>query len=160
MTTSVTVRHNFETAHRLPELGGKCVNLHGHSWWVEVSVTSVQAEKMSGDGELVCEFGALKAELRAWIDTRLDHATMLGTNDPLVGPLLEQGCKVFLFGGDLPAADLPWPTVEATATLLARVAANIAAELDPALVVTRVRVQETHVNAAEVEPACSRPVPA
>lgn len=159
MRTSVTVRHNFETAHRLPELGGKCVNLHGHSWWVEVSVASVQAEKMSGDSGVVCEFGALKRELRAWIDTHLDHATMLGTTDPLVPALQGLDVKVFQFGRDEPAVDLPWPTVEATATLLSRVAGHIAAEIDPTLVVTRVKVQETHVNAAEVEP-CSILLPA
>lgn len=150
MRTSVTVRHNFETAHRLPELGGKCVNLHGHSWWVEVSVTSVQVERMSGDSGVVCEFGELKRELRAWIDTHLDHATMLGTNDPMAQVLVDHGLKVFQFGQWI-AEDLPWPTVEATATLLSRVAGHIAAEIDPTLVVTRVRVQETHVNAAEVE---------
>jgi 6-pyruvoyltetrahydropterin/6-carboxytetrahydropterin synthase len=143
--TSVQVRHNFETAHRLPELGGKCVNLHGHSWWLEATVTAVVGDP----GEVVCEFGALKVALRTWVDANLDHGAMLGVADPLL-PALSDAGRVFVFGKDEPAADLPWPTVEATAHLLTRVTTGIAADLDPRLVVTHMRVTETHVNAAEV----------
>ena len=57
---SVGVRHNFETAHRLPFLGGKCVNLHGHSWQVQVEVTAPDTRH----GVLV-DFGALKTRPRS-----------------------------------------------------------------------------------------------
>jgi 6-pyruvoyl tetrahydropterin synthase/QueD family protein len=78
MTSTVTVRHNFETAHRLPRLGGKCTNLHGHSWWVEVTFEGTP----SRDG-VIADFGALKHALRAWVDGHLDHGAMLGVGDPL-----------------------------------------------------------------------------
>jgi 6-pyruvoyltetrahydropterin/6-carboxytetrahydropterin synthase len=140
----VTVRHNFETAHRLPHLGGKCRNLHGHSWWAQISVTGPK-----GATGTVVEFGALKAMLRTWIDTHLDHGTMLGIGDPLLDALTADGTKLFRFGADTHTADLVWPTVENVAELLARVTAEL---LAGQATVARVRVSETHVNAAEYLP--------
>jgi 6-pyruvoyltetrahydropterin/6-carboxytetrahydropterin synthase len=110
----VTIEHTFESAHRLPHLAGKCASLHGHSWRVTVTVT---APCLSHEVTVV-EFGALKTGVRNWIDTHLDHATMLGARDPLVEPLTAAGCTVFRFGAhhtattdaELLAADLTWPT--------------------------------------------------
>jgi 6-pyruvoyltetrahydropterin/6-carboxytetrahydropterin synthase len=120
MSAAVIVTVGFEAAHRLPHLGGKCVNLHGHSWQVETSI----AGEPDADGVLL-EFGAIKAGLRAWIDGHLDHATMLGAADPLRAALLNAGCRVYLFDpiDPLCAAGRPltWPTVENVAELLRRV---------------------------------------
>lgn len=149
MTHSVTLRHNMETGHRLPHLAGKCTSLHGHSWWVEVTI---EAPKLASG--TVVEFGAYKAHLRGWIDHYLDHGLMLGADDPLV-PLLRPEGKVFVFGetfgvGDGMALDLPWPTVENVAVLLSRAATQLLGNLDhaPDARVVRVDVSETHVNAA------------
>ncbi|GAA0988361.1 MULTISPECIES: 6-pyruvoyl trahydropterin synthase family protein [Nocardiopsidaceae] len=147
----VTVRHNFETAHRLPHLGGKCTNLHGHSWWVEVSAVAPAL-----DSSTVVEFGAFKAELRSWIDTHLDHGAMLGVDDPLAKVLADHGSKLFRFGAPQPlpaeefAANLPHPTVEAVAVLLGRVAMDVLVGLGhaPGARIEGVRVTETHVNSA------------
>ncbi|MFW5415830.1 6-carboxytetrahydropterin synthase [Nocardiopsis sp. CNT-189] len=148
----VTVRHNFETAHRLPHLSGKCENLHGHSWWAEVSVAA--PELSAGT---VVEFGAFKSGLRAWIDANLDHGAMLGADDPLAKALPDLGSRVYRFGAADPApaerfaAGLPYPTVEAVAELLGRVAADLLGSLDtaPGARLRSVHVQETHVNRAE-----------
>jgi 6-pyruvoyltetrahydropterin/6-carboxytetrahydropterin synthase len=158
----ISIEHTFETAHRLPQLPGKCTSLHGHSWRVTIAVT---APGLTEDGTVV-EYGALKAGVRAWIDTHLDHATMLGTGDPLVQPLIAAGCKVFRFGlvptlgagpQDL-AADLAWPTVEAVAVLLGRMSAQILAGLPCAAGarVSRVVVRETHRNTASYAPVSPR----
>ncbi|MFD5570450.1 6-pyruvoyl trahydropterin synthase family protein [Streptomyces cadmiisoli] len=138
MSHLVTVRHNFETAHRLPHLPGKCTSLHGHSWWAEVTVT---APELSRDG-LVVEFGALKNEFRAWVDQHLDHGAMLGAQDALLPVLRAHGSKVYEVDG--------WPTVEATAELLAQVAGDILFDLvrAPGAHISRVHVTETHVNGA------------
>lgn len=134
----IDVRHNFETAHRLPHLLGKCESLHGHSWWVTVTV---QADALTADG-IVVEFGPYKWALRAWIDEVLDHGTVLGRRDPLAAILRENDCKVFTMKG--------WPTVEAVAELLARKAADLLVMVPAAAGarVTRVHLQETHVNGA------------
>ena len=145
-STSVKIRHNFETAHRLPHLVGKCQNLHGHSWWIEITV----AGDAGVDG-IVVEFGAFKARIREWIDLHLDHGAMLGREDELAHALAAASSKVFLFGVDEPSLGLAWPTVENVAALLWRMTERcIRSEGWAGVSVTRVRVDETHVNAAEV----------
>ena len=136
---SVAVRHTWEAGHRLPHIEGKCQNLHGHSWSVEVEVTS--AEPVA-EGVLV-EFKTLKTILREWVDSRLDHGLMLGKDDPLVDVLVAHG-KVFVMGYDTHSGGLDWPTVENVAALLARL---IQFEL-PEVRVVRVTVQETPTNEA------------
>ncbi len=137
MGHAVAVRHNFESAHRLLNIPGKCRSLHGHSWWAEITV-----EAPATDSGLVVEIGAFKKAVREWIDEHLDHGTMLGPEDPL-GPVLRSyHCKVY----DVPG----WPTVENVAALLADVAAKALAGLDaaPGARVSSVRVDETRVNSA------------
>lgn len=143
MSTTVTVRHTWEAGHRLPHLEGKCQSLHGHSWQVEVEVAG---EVNAGTGVLV-EFAAVKRSLREWIDAHLDHGLMLGADDPLV-PLLRPHGRIFLFGFPGYAQGLPWPTVEAVAAVIARVADRIVEAADPFAYVQRVSVQETAVNRA------------
>jgi 6-pyruvoyltetrahydropterin/6-carboxytetrahydropterin synthase len=155
----ITIERTFETAHRLPHLGGKCTSLHRHSWRVAVPVV---APSLSADAT-VAEFGALKAGVRQWIDTHLDHGTMLGAHDPLVASLASAGCKVFRFGSvhtttiedpEELAADLPWPKVEAVAVLLRRMSQIVLTALPcaPAARVGWVFVRETHLNTATYGP--------
>lgn len=144
--TSVTVTHNSETAHRLPQLEGKCQNLHGHSWQVSVTVAAPLDED-----ETVIDFGLLKRELRGWIDSRIDHGAMLSGSDPLVTPLTREGSKVFVFNDSGLTEGMHWPTVENVAELIKRVMSSLLTEYgyhDAA--VTLVRVTETDTNSAEV----------
>jgi 6-pyruvoyltetrahydropterin/6-carboxytetrahydropterin synthase len=161
MPHKITVEHSFESGHRLPHLGGKCVNLHGHSWSTEVTVSALE---LSPEVTVV-EFGALKIALRRWIDEHLDHATMLGARDRLIEPLIAEGSRVFCFGAERPAdvaeqfgQGLPWPTVEAVAVLLGRVAESVLAGLprSDGARVERVLVRETRLNTAVYEPSVTR----
>lgn len=136
------MRHNFETAHRLPELGGKCTSLHGHSWWAEWTIVGAYNPGLG----TVAEFGAVKHLLRSWVDANLDHGTMLGDTDPLATVLEDAGCKVYRFDADHLSRGLRWPTVENTAELLGRVGGTLLRQLGAQ--VYRVRVNETHVNSA------------
>ncbi|WP_394621285.1 6-pyruvoyl tetrahydropterin synthase family protein [Lentzea sp. JNUCC 0626] len=133
----VTVSHNFETAHRLPHIPGKCMSLHGHSWWADITVSAPEL-----DGGIVVEFGPFKKALRRWIDEHLDHGVMLGSKDPLVGVLRSYDTKVHVVDG--------WPTVETVAAMLGRLAGELLAELGraPGAQVTGVTVRETFVNSA------------
>jgi len=155
MSSSVIVTATVEAAHRIPHLGGKCVNLHGHSWQVEVTISAPELH-----GSVVVEFGAVKAGLRGWLEANLDHGVMLGADDPLCPVLLAAG-KVFRFGASDPrsdaerlARDLAAPTVENVAVLVARVAADVLDDLPAAgeATVSRVRVRETAANSAEWTP--------
>lgn len=136
----VSVRHNFETAHRLPHLGrdSKCFNLHGHSWNVEITVVAPELDERG----MIVEFGDFKRLVRGWIDARLDHGTMLGAEDPLLPVLVNEGCKTYTFP--------EWPTVEEVAREIAEQTQKILWSVltAPDTKVLRVTVTETAVNSA------------
>jgi 6-pyruvoyltetrahydropterin/6-carboxytetrahydropterin synthase len=153
VTSGVVIQAGFEAAHRLPQLGGACANIHGHSWRAAVTVTAVA---LSADGT-VTEFGALKRAVRSWVDAYLDNGAMLGIADPLLPAFIADGSRTFRFGavGDTSeaeqlACDQPWPTVEAVAIVIARAASGLLAALPRAggAAVTEVLVEETRANSA------------
>ena len=64
----VTIKKSFSAAHLLKEIGGKCEELHGHNFLVEVSVVS---ESLNSEGLLI-DFRVVKR----WTDEvleQLDH---------------------------------------------------------------------------------------
>jgi 6-pyruvoyltetrahydropterin/6-carboxytetrahydropterin synthase len=61
----VTIRKSFSAAHLLREIGGKCEELHGHNFIVEVSVA---ADSLNEEGLLI-DFRLLKR----WTDEILDE---------------------------------------------------------------------------------------
>ena len=141
--TLISVRHNFETGHRLPHIPGKCQSLHGHSWWAEVWISAPGTDERG----MVVEYGDFKRRLRDWIDEYWDHGLILGQEDPLCKTLADfPEMKVYALSD--------WPTVELVCHHLVGVANWILVDepglkLAPGAFVDRVRVQETHVNAAE-----------
>ena len=58
----------FGAAHRIRDIGGKCEDLHGHNWKIEVCV---RGEELGKDG-LVIDFKIIKGATKEIID-RLDH---------------------------------------------------------------------------------------
>jgi 6-pyruvoyltetrahydropterin/6-carboxytetrahydropterin synthase len=64
----VTVEQTFAAGHSLREYKGKCENVHGHNYRVQVTV---EGEKLNGIGLLV-DFVDLKRAVRQVIE-RLDH---------------------------------------------------------------------------------------
>lgn len=156
-TSVVTVSHNFETAHRLPFLGGKCVNLHGHSWKVEVSLLNTVHDGGINQAGIAVEYGLAKKIIRKWIDDHLDHGVMLGSSDELVVDGVHKHFgKVFLFGASGSPAhltgtyfELPWPTVEAVGRMLAAKLQDVLHEAcGPYIYIDMIRVQETDTNAS------------
>lgn len=141
----VSVRIRFEAGHRLPQLPGKCHNLHGHSWQAWITVTG----ELDTSTVLV-DFSLLKNKAQEWVDEHFDHGMLLGADDPLSVLLLEQGLKVHRFGVDAHTDGLRWPTVEAVAETLTRVTESLVAVWGLPVRVSRVAVQETENNRAEV----------
>lgn len=64
----LTVTSHFSGAHRLRYLHGKCEELHGHNWKIEVSVASA---KLNREG-VVIDFTLLKQKVEKVLKT-LDH---------------------------------------------------------------------------------------
>ena len=65
----LTVRGDFAAAHALRHYEGKCEDLHGHNYLVEMVV---EGETLTPDTELVADFTLLKRELRAEL-ALIDH---------------------------------------------------------------------------------------
>lgn len=64
----LSVESYFSAAHHLLNYEGKCENIHGHNWKVEVTVQGNQLDK-SG---MLIDFKILKQHLNETLD-RLDH---------------------------------------------------------------------------------------
>jgi 6-pyruvoyltetrahydropterin/6-carboxytetrahydropterin synthase len=64
----ITVTSHFSSAHRLRHLRGKCEELHGHNWKVQVSVVS---NRLGKEG-VVIDFGILKQKVENVLKP-LDH---------------------------------------------------------------------------------------
>ena len=65
---TVTIRTEFNAAHRLIDYHGKCESLHGHNWIVEVTVQSENLDKAG----MVMDFSDLKREVSSLLEN-LDH---------------------------------------------------------------------------------------
>jgi 6-pyruvoyltetrahydropterin/6-carboxytetrahydropterin synthase len=65
----ITILSHFSGAHRLRYLHGKCEELHGHNWKIEVSVVS---DRLNKEG-LVIDFQILKQRAEKVIEP-LDHS--------------------------------------------------------------------------------------
>jgi 6-pyruvoyltetrahydropterin/6-carboxytetrahydropterin synthase len=64
----VTIIKSFSAAHLLAEIGGKCEELHGHNFKVEVTVG---AQELNSEGILI-DFRLVKKWLKDILD-KMDH---------------------------------------------------------------------------------------
>ena len=87
----LTIHTDFDAAHFLVNYGGKCEELHGHTYEVEVVA---QGEKLD-DAGMVCDFKHLKKAVAKVID-RVDH-TCLNEKAPFkeISPSTENLVKHF-----------------------------------------------------------------
>ena len=138
----LSVRHNFETAHRFshPDSAIKCQSIHGHSWWAEVWLEGRDVDHRG----MLMEFGVFKKAWRDLIDGRLDHHLLLNEEDPVLGPIVE-------VIGDVRITTFPFePTTENIARWLHEQAGILLEEIGSnGMRVAKVRVDETGVNAIE-----------
>ncbi|RLA91276.1 MAG: 6-carboxytetrahydropterin synthase QueD [Deltaproteobacteria bacterium] len=67
----IKVIEYFSAAHFLQNYHGKCENIHGHNWKVEVAVRSA----LLNEGGMVMDFKILKQELKKVLST-LDHKSL------------------------------------------------------------------------------------
>jgi len=67
----LTVVIDFAAAHALRGYRGKCENLHGHNWKVEVVVKGSNLDRVG----MLVDFGELKAHLREIVG-ELDHRNL------------------------------------------------------------------------------------
>ena len=73
---TIQTKASFDSAHFLKGYDGKCSNLHGHRWTVEVELA---AEELQSEGQcrgMVMDFSDVKEALRAEAK-RLDHSLLI-----------------------------------------------------------------------------------
>jgi len=78
---SCSVKVHFDAAHRLIGHKGKCNNLHGHTYSLEVTVVADKLDELG----MVVDFSILKGEIKSWIDTYFDHNVILWSQDKDLG---------------------------------------------------------------------------
>ncbi len=64
----LSIRGDFAAAHFLRGYEGKCKNLHGHTWKVELIITGETLDNIG----MVCDFAILKKQLKDFL-SELDH---------------------------------------------------------------------------------------
>lgn len=81
----ITKQFSFETGHALYGYDGKCKNVHGHSYRLDVTVIGTPiAEKAHVKFGMVIDFSDLKKIVKEEIVNVFDHATVFNKNTPHV----------------------------------------------------------------------------
>jgi len=94
----ITKQFAFETAHALYGYDGKCKNIHGHNYFLYVTVIGAPiTDPTHPKHGMVIDFGDLKTYVKEDIVDVFDHATLLNKNSPhkaLGDYLVEQGHRI------------------------------------------------------------------
>ena len=122
----------FDASHRLLHYEGKCRNLHGHRWKVEVWIEGEVDEATS----ILVDFNLVKNVIE-----RFDHQVILNEGDPMVG-CLTRFQTVITTPGD-PSSEM----------LARRIREMLTAETPlnlPSVQINRIRVWESPTCCAEI----------
>lgn len=96
----ITKQFSFETGHALYGYDGKCKNVHGHSYRLNVTVIGKPISDNSNvKFGMVIDFGDLKKIVKEEIVDVFDHATVFNKNTPhveLAKELEDRGHNVLL----------------------------------------------------------------
>lgn len=81
----ITKQFSFETGHALYGYDGKCKNVHGHSYRLDVTVIGMPISDNSNvKFGMVIDFGDLKQIVKEEVVDVFDHATVFNKNTPHV----------------------------------------------------------------------------
>ena len=129
----------FDSAHFLYGYDGKCKNIHGHHWVIEVETGGETLQKTGPQRDMLIDFGDIKKAVRALADS-FDHALIYESGslkDKTREALNEEGFHLI---------ELPYrPTAENFARLFYE------ALQEKGMSVMRVTVYETPDNCAVYE---------
>jgi len=67
----LSIKGDIAAAHFLRGYEGKCKNLHGHTWKIEVTIISDQLDDIG----MVADFTVLKKQLKEFLET-IDHVCL------------------------------------------------------------------------------------
>lgn len=96
---SIKTEARFDSAHFLADYEGKCRNIHGHQWRVEVEVFRKDVDTSGQTRGMLFDFGKLKADLRSETK-KLDHSLIIeegSLKETTLAALLDEGFTVHQF---------------------------------------------------------------
>lgn len=70
----ITKIFKFDAAHTLPQYDGKCRNLHGHAYKLEVTVAGSIQRGNSSEYGMIMDFSRLKEIVKEHVIDKLDHS--------------------------------------------------------------------------------------
>ncbi len=82
----VTVKIEFDTAHRVIGHQNKCKYLHGHRFVLYISAISKELNELG----MVVDFGELKQIMKNWINHNFDHNVILFDKDKKLGESISE----------------------------------------------------------------------
>ncbi len=97
----ISKEFTFDMAHRLALHSGKCQNLHGHTYRLQVFLSG----EKNGQG-MVTDFADLKSLVKTEIVEKLDHSTAVWSNDELLMKALPASFKKMVFPFETTAENL------------------------------------------------------
>ena len=66
----------FDSTHFLADYFGKCENIHGHRWRIEVVIGALELQAEGSERDMVCDFGEFKRKVRALAE-EFDHMFLI-----------------------------------------------------------------------------------
>lgn len=96
ISIKTTKSFTFDAAHFLPNHKGKCANMHGHTYRLEVTVVRENGQLcLNGTDEgMVIDFADLKALVKAEVIDKMDHKIL---NDVLPFRTTAENIAAYIF---------------------------------------------------------------
>ncbi|WP_410985060.1 6-pyruvoyl trahydropterin synthase family protein [Bacillus cereus] len=90
---------SFDSAHQLLNHKGKCANIHGHTYKLEIKLKAlpIASDNPSEEG-FVIDFSDLKKIVKDQIIDKMDHAFLAQGNEPTYEAIKSSGTKVYHLG--------------------------------------------------------------
>jgi len=132
MNIQIYKEEHIDTSHRLLHYIGKCANLHGHRWKVEVWI--------EGEPDPVTQILVDYNLIKKVID-KFDHQIILNKDDPMV-PCIQKYQPVITTHGD--------PTSELMAAIIRDDLYVLCREMGIKATVSKIRVWESPTAYAEI----------
>ncbi len=93
---TIKTNASFDSAHFLAGYSGKCRNIHGHRWTVEIEVGDTKLIEEGKNRDMIVDFSDLKKDLRKKTE-ELDHCLIMEKNslkDATLKALQDEAFKI------------------------------------------------------------------
>lgn len=93
----IVKKMSFHAGHQLPSHDGKCQNIHGHEYNIEVGVTGPLTISGSSAG-MIIDFYEFDEILQEQIHEPMDHAFLISGDEEILPWLEENNKKIYKIG--------------------------------------------------------------